>query len=48
MAVRKDDDRLRDEIDAVLRRRRDEVDRILAEFGVPRVDSSPQLTAVKP
>jgi mxaJ protein len=48
LAVRKDDDRLRDEIDDVLRRRRDEVDRILAEFGVPRVDSSPQLTSVKP
>ena len=33
----------RDEIDDVLRRRRDEVDRILAEFGVPRVDSAPSL-----
>jgi mxaJ protein len=48
LAVRKDDDRLRDEIDDAMRRRRAEVDRILAEFGVPRVDPTPQLMAVKP
>ena len=37
MATRKDDAALRDEIDAVLVRRKDDVDRILEEFGVPRL-----------
>ncbi|HEX2554278.1 MAG TPA: substrate-binding domain-containing protein [Microvirga sp.] len=43
MAVRKDDEALRHEVDAALLRRRGDVDRILAEFGVPRLDHSPQL-----
>lgn len=40
MAVRKEDAALRQEIDAVLNRRRAEVDAILAEYGVPRLDRS--------
>lgn len=39
MAVRKEDEALRQEIDAVLARRRTDVDAILAAYGVPRVDS---------
>jgi len=38
MAVRKEDDTLRGEIDAVLKRRRADVDAILAAYGVPRLD----------
>ena len=38
VGVRRGEDALRDEIDAVLLRRRDEIDRILASYGVPRVD----------
>jgi mxaJ protein len=39
MAVRKDDDALRKELDEALARRRAEVDAILAEYAVPRVDT---------
>jgi mxaJ protein len=42
MAVRKGDEALRHEIDAALDRRRADVDRILAEYGVPRVDRTPR------
>jgi len=38
MAVRKEDDVLRQEVDAALARRRADVDAILAAYGVPRVD----------
>jgi mxaJ protein len=38
MAVRKEDEALRQEVDAALSRRRTEVDTILAAYGVPRVD----------
>lgn len=38
MGVRRDDQQLRDQIEEVLERRRDEVDRILREYAVPRVD----------
>lgn len=38
MGVRRDDQELRDQIEQVLERRRDEVDRILREYAVPRVD----------
>jgi mxaJ protein len=38
MGVRRDDQELRDQIEQVLERRRDEVDRILQEYAVPRVD----------
>jgi mxaJ protein len=38
MAVRKEDEALRQELDAALARRRTEVDAILAAYGVPRAD----------
>ncbi len=38
MAVRKEDVALRQEVDAALARRRDDVDRILSQYGVPRHD----------
>jgi mxaJ protein len=38
MGVRRDDPGLRQEVDAVLRKRRAAVDSILAEYGVPRAD----------
>ena len=38
MGVRRDDQQLRDQIEEVLERRRDEVDRILRDYAVPRVD----------
>jgi mxaJ protein len=38
MAVRKEDEALRQEVDAALARRRTDVDTILAAYGVPRVD----------
>lgn len=38
MGVRRDDQQLRDQIEEVLEKRRDEVDRILRDYAVPRVD----------
>jgi mxaJ protein len=38
MGVRREDPGLRAELDRVIVNRRDEIDRILADFGVPRVD----------
>ena len=38
MGVRREDQDLKDQIEEVLERRRDEVDRILREYAVPRVD----------
>lgn len=38
MGVRREDQQLRDQIEKVLERRRDEVDRILSDYAVPRVD----------
>jgi mxaJ protein len=40
MAVRKEDDALRQEVDAALTRRRTDVDAILAAYGVPRIDGA--------
>jgi mxaJ protein len=40
MAVRKEDEALRQEVDAVLARHRTEVDAILAAYGIPRLDRS--------
>ena len=37
MGVRRDDPRLRDELDAILVRRRATIDSLLAAYGVPRV-----------
>lgn len=39
MAVRKEDEALRQEIDAALARRRPDVDAVLAAYGVPRLDA---------
>ena len=39
MGVRREDTALRDTLDAVLIRRRAEIDRLLAEYGVPRADT---------
>jgi len=38
MGVRRGNDALRDELNAVIVRRRSEIDRILSEYGVPRLD----------
>lgn len=38
MAVRRGDNGLKEELERVLEERRDEIDRILAEYGVPRLD----------
>jgi mxaJ protein len=38
MAVRRGDTKLRDKLDAILERRRVEIDAILREYGVPRAD----------
>ncbi|MER8578846.1 substrate-binding domain-containing protein [Mesorhizobium sp. M1423] len=38
MGVRRDDDALRGEVDAALAKHRAEIDAILAEYGVPRLD----------
>ncbi len=39
VGVRRDDTALRDSLDAVLLRRRAEIDRLLADYGVPRADT---------
>jgi mxaJ protein len=38
MGVRRGNDTLRDELNGVIARRRSEIDRILSEYGVPRLD----------
>ena len=38
MGVRRDDQQLRDEVEQVMDKRREEIDRILREYQVPRVD----------
>jgi quinoprotein dehydrogenase-associated probable ABC transporter substrate-binding protein len=39
MGVRRGDQQLRDQLEQVIERRRSEIDRILADYGVPRVDA---------
>jgi mxaJ protein len=39
LGVRREDAALRQELDTILERRRSEIDRILADYGVPRVDT---------
>jgi mxaJ protein len=39
MGVRREDAALRDTLDGVIRRRRREIDRLLADYGVPRADT---------
>jgi mxaJ protein len=38
LGIRREDAALRDRLDAILIRRKPEIDRILAEYRVPRVD----------
>jgi mxaJ protein len=47
MGMRREDVALRQEIDVALARRRPEIDAILAEYGVPRVDAPTRLGAVR-
>ena len=46
MGVRRGDDTLRAELNAALAKHRPEIDAILAEYGVPRVDSAGSLDAM--
>jgi mxaJ protein len=48
MAVRKDDDALRQEVDRAMQRRRAEIDALLEQYGVPRVDASRRQAAGVP
>jgi mxaJ protein len=41
MGVRRGDDALREELNAVISRRKQEIDRILDQYGVPRLNSLP-------
>ena len=41
MGVRREDVALRQQLDSVLKRRRADIDRVLAEYGVPRLDAKP-------
>jgi mxaJ protein len=45
MGVRHGDNDLRDQVEQVIEKRRDEIDRILADYGVPRVDVVQDKTA---
>ncbi|MFL6538496.1 MAG: substrate-binding domain-containing protein [Chthoniobacterales bacterium] len=47
MGVRKQDKSLRDELNTVLERKRDEINRILDEYNVPRVSDPPKAIAEK-
>ncbi|MFL5480392.1 MAG: quinoprotein dehydrogenase-associated putative ABC transporter substrate-binding protein, partial [Gemmatimonadaceae bacterium] len=38
MGVRRGNDVLRDQLNAIIERRRGEIDRILEDYGVPRID----------
>jgi mxaJ protein len=48
MAVRKEDEALRQEIDTVLSRRRADIDAILSEYGVPRLDGGMKQAESRP
>jgi ABC-type amino acid transport substrate-binding protein len=45
MGVRRGDQDLRDRLERILEKRRSDIDRILADYGVPRVDSTKGDTA---
>jgi mxaJ protein len=47
MGVRREDEAFRQEVDAILARRKTEIDAILAEYGVPRADPPVRLGAVR-
>jgi mxaJ protein len=42
MGVRRGDTQLRAQLDDVIRRRKDDIDRILADYGVPRIEGDAQ------
>ncbi|WP_414474033.1 substrate-binding domain-containing protein [Microvirga sp. M2] len=48
MAVRKEDDALRQEIEGALTRLKPQIDAILAEYGVPRLDQPSKRTGILP
>jgi mxaJ protein len=48
LAVRRKDKPFRDEINAVLRRHRHEIDALLAAYGVPRLDGAAQQAEMRP
>jgi mxaJ protein len=48
MGVRREDTALRDTLDAVIIRRRREIDRLLADYGVPRADTPAAAGAAAP
>jgi mxaJ protein len=41
MGVRRGDQELKDRLEQILNKRRGDIDRLLAEYGVPRVDAEP-------
>jgi mxaJ protein len=41
MGVRRGDSALRDQLNTIISRRKGEIDRILDQYGVPRVNGSP-------
>jgi hypothetical protein len=45
MGVRRGESNFRDQLDAILARRRPDIDRILDEYGIPRVISNGEKTA---
>ena len=47
-AVRKEDEALRQEVDDILQRRRSDIDALLAEYGVPRLDATLHRTVGSP
>jgi mxaJ protein len=47
MGVRRGDEAFRQEIDAILARRRPEIDAILTAYGVPRADPPTRVGAVQ-
>jgi len=48
MGVRREDHALRDKLDAALKRRKTDIDRILAEYSVPRLDGPASVSMVGP
>jgi mxaJ protein len=47
MGVRREDETFRQEVDAILARRKPEIDAILAAYGVPRADPPARVGAVE-
>jgi quinoprotein dehydrogenase-associated probable ABC transporter substrate-binding protein len=47
MGVRRGDQQLKDQLEEVLAKRRADIDRLLNEYGVPRVDVAPPVAAIR-